>query len=112
MEDEDNSQQGASSQGKVQNGLVEVTYVSTHDQCADSLTKYLKGAEPQKKANLQLSWIDLDSWLPGKGPITRAKKVRFGNNYFGIFQPVVKRIFCSGPDSFENDETQQPYFCP
>ena len=25
---------------KVQNGLIEVTYVSTHDQCADSLTKY------------------------------------------------------------------------
>ena len=90
---------------KVQNGLIEVTYVSTHDQCADSLTKYLKGGESQKKANLQLSLIDLDSWLPGKDLITRAKKVRFGNN-FGIFQPVVKRIFCSGPDAFKNDGTQ------
>ena len=38
---------------KVQNGLIEITYVSTKDQCADSLTKYLKGGEPQKKANLQ-----------------------------------------------------------
>ena len=97
---------------KVQNGLIEVTYVSTHDQCADSLTKYLKGAESQKKANLQLSLIDLDSWLPGKDLITRAKKVRFQDNYFGIFQPVVKRIFCSGPESFENNEIQQPYIIP
>merc|ERR1712240_217341 len=93
---------------RVQNGLVEVTYVSTHDQCADSRTKYLKGAEPQKKANLQLSLIDLDSWLPGKDLITRAKKVRFHDNRFGIFQPVAKRIFCSGPDSFKNEETLYP----
>merc|ERR1711989_15860 len=84
---------------KVLKGLIEVTYVSTHDQCADSLTKYLQGAEAQRKANLQLSLIDLDSWLPGKDLITRVKKVRFRDNRFGIFQPGVKRIFCSGPES-------------
>ena len=46
---------------KVHNGLIEVTYVSMKDQCADSLTKYLKGGETQKKANLQLSLI----WICG-----------------------------------------------
>ena len=83
---------------KVQNGLIEITYVSTKDQCADSLTKYLKGGEPQKKANLQLSLIDLDSWLPEKDLITRAKEVRFSSE-FEFFQPVVKRVFCSSPDA-------------
>ena len=62
---------------KVENGLIEVTYVSTKDQCADSLTKYLKGGEIQKKASMQLSLIDLDHWLPGKDLVTRAKKVQF-----------------------------------
>ena len=62
---------------KVENGLIEVTYVSTKDQCVDSFTKYLKGGEPQKKANMQLSLMDLDHWLPGKDLVTRAKKVRF-----------------------------------
>ena len=93
------------------NRLLEVIYVSTKDQCADSLTKYLKGGESQKKANFQLSLIDLDSWLLGKDLITRARKVRC-HKKFGIFQPVVKRIFCSGPDVFENNGTQLPKILP
>ena len=88
---------------KVQNGLIEITYVITEDQCADSLTKYLKGAltkylkggEPQKKANSQLPLIDLDLWLPGKDLVTRARKVRFSNK-FDFHQPVVKRFFLFG----------------
>ena len=35
---------------KVDRGLVTVTYVSTQDQCADSLTKFLRSGQGQKKA--------------------------------------------------------------
>ena len=91
----------------MENGLIEVTYVSTKDQCADSLTKYLKGGEPQKKANMQLSLMDLDHWLPGKDLVTRAKKARFSSR-FEFFQPVVKRVFCSGPDILKNLGTSTP----
>ena len=92
---------------KVENGLIEVTYVSTKDQCADSLTKYLKGGEPQKKANMQLSLIDLDHWLPGKDLVTRAKRVQFSTE-FELFEPVVKCIFCSDPDVSKNFGNASP----
>ena len=77
---------------KVENGFIEVTYVSTKDQCADSLTKYLKGGENQQKANKQLSLIDLDSWLPGDGLVARAKKVRLSDK-IDLFEPIVQCIF-------------------
>ena len=71
---------------KVENGLIEVFDVGTKDQCADSLTKYLKGGENQQKANKQLSLIDLDNWLPGNALAARAERVRFQI-----------RLICSNP---------------
>ena len=81
----------------MENGFIEESYVSTKDQFEDSLTKYLKGGENQQKANKQLSLIDMDNWLPGKGLVTGAKRVRFSDKV-DLFEPKVKRIFLSGPD--------------
>ena len=40
---------------KVDCGMFAVSYVSTFDQCADSLTTFLKGGQDQLRANLHLS---------------------------------------------------------
>ena len=40
---------------EVDYGMLAVSYVSTLDQCADSLTKFLKGGQDQKRANAHLS---------------------------------------------------------
>jgi len=49
---------------KVDRGLMTVTYVSIQDQCADSLTKFLRSGQDQKKAIAHLSLLDLEQWLP------------------------------------------------
>ena len=58
-------------------GYIEVSYVSTNDQCADSLTKYSRGGENQQVANAHMSLVKLENWLPRRGQVTRAKRVRF-----------------------------------
>ena len=62
---------------KADHGYIEVSYVSTKDECADSLTKYLKGGESQQRAYAHLSLVNLENWLPRKGLVTGAKRVRF-----------------------------------
>ena len=65
------------------------------DQCADSLTKFLRGGQNQQRANAHLSLVKLEDWLPRRGQVTRAKRVRFSNK-LEFFEPRVKRVFLSG----------------
>ena len=62
---------------KVDCGYLAVSYVSTKDQCADSLTKYLRGGQNQQRANAHLSLVKLEDWLPRRGQVTKATRVRF-----------------------------------
>ena len=88
-------------------GYIEVSYVSTKDQCADSLTKYLRGGGNQQRANAHLSLVKLENWLPRRGQVTRAKRVRFSDE-LGVFEHRVKRVFLSGPD-FSTAVGQTPF---
>ena len=82
---------------KVACGYIEASFVSTKDQCADSLTKYLRGGENQQRANAHLSVVKLEDWLPRRGHVTRAQKGAFSDK-LEFFEPGVKRVFLSGPD--------------
>ena len=46
---------------EVDYGYIEVSYVSTKDQCADSLAKYSRGGEKQQRANAHLSLVQLEN---------------------------------------------------
>ena len=61
---------------KVDCGKLTISYVGTKDQCADSLTKFLRGGQDQLKARVHLSLVNLESWLPGRGLITKAKGIK------------------------------------
>ena len=84
---------------KADRGNLEVTYVSTRDQCADSLTKFLKGGQDQLRANEHLSLVNLEEWLPRRGLVTKARGVRFSDRpEIFHFVPGVFRVFVSEPD--------------
>ena len=82
---------------KVDCGYLEVSHVSTVDQCADPLTKFLRGGQNQQGANAHLSLVKLEDWLPRRGQVTRANRVRFSDQP-KFFEPRVKRVFLSGPE--------------
>ena len=44
---------------KVEAGGLRISYVETKEQCADSLTKFLRGGPDQLRARQQLSLVDL-----------------------------------------------------
>ena len=83
---------------KVDRGLIKVTYVNTLDQCADSLTKFLRGGQDQRKANAHLSLLDLDDWLPRRELKTKASGVQLFSGDRGVFRPRVSRVFSEGPE--------------
>ena len=85
---------------KVEIGSLIVTYVGTREQCADSLTKFLKGGQEQIRATEQLSLVDLEKWLPRKTElVTKARGIRFSGRpeIFGL-APGVSRVFVSEPN--------------
>ena len=87
---------------RVEQGEIKVSYVGTKDQCADSLTKFLRGGPDQYKARGHLSLISLEECISRRG--TRAKACGL-HTTFRVF-----RVFCpptgafsselSGPESF------------
>ena len=85
---------------KVEIGSLIVTFVGTRDQCADSLTKFLKGGQEQIRATEQLSLVNLEKWLPRKTElVTKARGIRLsGCPEFSGFAPGVFRVSASGPD--------------
>ena len=77
---------------KVENEKLKVTYVGTRDQCADSLTKFLRGGQEQIRACGHLSLIDLEKWLPRKMElVAEARGIKLSG--FSSSAPGVFRIF-------------------
>ena len=83
---------------KVDCGKLMISYVGTKDQCADSLTKFLRGGQDQLKARVHLSLLNLENWLPGRGSHTKACGVKNFSDPTGSFGPRVCRVFLSEPE--------------
>ena len=79
-------------------GLITVTYVSTQEQCADSLTKFLRSGQDQKNANAHLSLLDLEQWLPRRELQPKASGARRLSGDREIFPPRVVRVFSGGSE--------------
>ena len=79
---------------KVESGKLKVSFVGTKDQCADSLTKFLRGGPDQSKAREHLSLVSLESWNPGRG--TQAKACGASDSFpvTGEFGPRICRVIC------------------
>ena len=88
---------------KVDCGRLKISYVGTKDQCADSLTKFLRGGQDQLKAREQLSLSNLEGWLPGRGSHTKACGVKGFLDPTGDFGPKVCRVFCSEPEVLSSE---------
>ena len=52
--------------GQVDFGTLKVTCVNIVNQCADSLAKFSKGGQEQRRAREQLSLSDVNQWQPGE----------------------------------------------
>ena len=50
----------------MEKGKLKISYVGTKDQCADSLTKFLRGGPDQNKAREHLSLISLEGYMSGR----------------------------------------------
>ena len=80
---------------KVEKGKLKISYVGTKSQCADSLTKFLRGGPEQNKAREHLSLVNLEDCTNG-----RDAHVKSG----GLSDSVqVRKVFCSLPDSFQSE---------
>ena len=68
--------------------------MGTEDQCADSLTKFLRGGPDQSKAREHLSLVSLESWNPGRG--TQAKACGASDSFPGTGElgPRICRVIC------------------
>ena len=91
---------------KVERGKLKISYVGTKNQCADSLTKFLRGGPEQNKAREHLSLVNLEDCTNG-----RDAHVKSG----GLSDSVqVRKVFCSLPDSFQSEpsfERKEDYLC-
>ena len=88
---------------KVDCGMPKIEYVSTSENCADSLTKFLKGGQDQAKANLHLSLVNLENWLPKAQsikPVKEAKGVRFSKEV-EFHRPRISCVIVSNPEVSE-----------
>ena len=79
---------------RVEQGEFKISYVGTKEQCADSLTKFLRGGPDQQKAREQLSLISLEHCISGR--VTHAKTCGLHKSFreTGTFGPRVSRVFC------------------
>ena len=88
---------------KVEVGRLKISYVGTKEQCADTLTKFLRGGPDQLKAREQRSLLNLEDWIPGRGSHAKACGVKNGFYPTGEFGPRVCRISYSGPDELHSE---------
>ena len=79
---------------KVEAGLLKVTYVGTKDQCADSLTKFLRGGPDQIKAREHLSLVSLENCTNGRDAHAKACRLRDSFRATGVFGPRICRVVC------------------
>ena len=80
---------------KVEAGSLKVTYVGTKDQCADSLTKFLRGGPDQIKAREHLSLVSLENCTNGRDAHAKACRLRDSFRATGVFGPRICRVVCS-----------------
>ena len=66
---------------------LKISYVGIKEQCADTLTKFLRGEPDQLKAREQLSLLDLTGWIVG---LRVRPKVCGADD--GEFRPIVCRV--------------------
>ena len=79
---------------RVENGRLKVSYVGTKEQCADSLTKFLRGGPDQNKAREHLSLVSQEDWISGRGALAKACGLRNSFRATGSFGPRVFRVNC------------------
>ena len=79
---------------KVEAGSLKVTCVGTKDQCADSLTKFLRGGPDQIKAREHLSLVSLENCTNGRGAHVKACGLRSSFRATGELGPRICRVFC------------------
>ena len=79
---------------RVEQGEIKVSHVGTKEQCADSLTKFLRGGPDQHKAREHLSLISLENCISGRGTHAKACGLHKGFRETGTFGPRVSRVFC------------------
>ena len=84
---------------KVESGRLKISYVGTKEQCADALTKFLRGGPDQSKAREHLSLVSMESCKTGRGAHAKASGVENSFSSTGEFGPRVCRVIC--PDSGE-----------
>merc|ERR1711973_37264 len=80
---------------KVEAGSIKVSYVGTKQQCADSLTKFLRGGPDQAKAREHLSLVSLEHYTKGRGVPAKAGKLRVRFGTTEVFHPRICRVICS-----------------
>ena len=85
---------------KVEKGKLRVSYVGTKDQCADSLTKFLKGGPDQNKAREHLSLRSIEDGVCERDTHARVSGLRTSLRTAGSSGPQLFRVECSSPDSF------------
>ena len=85
---------------KVEKGKLKISYVGTKEQCADSLTKFLRGGPDQNKAREHLSLVSLEDCISGRDAHVKACGLRNSFRATGSSGPRLCRVFCPSPDSF------------
>ena len=83
---------------KVEKGMLKISFVGTKDQCADSLTKFLKGGPDQNKAREHLSLINNEDSGGERDALARVNGIRTNLRAVGSFGPRLCRVSCSSPD--------------
>ena len=79
---------------RVEQGELKISYVGTKEQCADSLTKFLRGGPDQHKAREHLSLVSLEDCVSGRGAHVKACGLRNSFRVTDSFGPRVSRVFC------------------
>ena len=83
---------------KVERGMLRISFVGTKDQCADSLTKFLKGGPDQNKAREHLSLINNEDSGSERDALARVNGIRTNLRAVGSFGPRLCRVSCSSSD--------------
>ena len=97
---------------KVESGRLKISYVGTKDQCADALTKFLRGGPDQLKAREQLSLVKLEGCKTGRGTHAKASGVENSFSPTGEFGPRICRVRCPDPDELLSNLSGPEVFGP
>ena len=97
---------------KVESGRLKVSYVGTKDQCADSLTKFLRVGPDQVKAREHLSLVSLENCNTGRGAHAKACGVENSFPSTGDFGPRICRVICPSPGELLSGLSEPGTFGP